>query len=231
MFRLRSPDVVVSQHEHSRISGELARRWGNERFDTPELDTNAFVAGVTLHDWHYGVQDTLSLDAEHVSRRDEETWRDWVAVHARSSELRMDDPIVEIVAKMHIRRLLDDVDRDDAERVRRTLESRIDELIASSAIPRQRFEWADHITRACDLLAFYLFREDHTSGEFEVPTRAGSLETIQMRYEMGIGTDIRVDPWPFDRDAIELNYVAYDRDSYPSTQRPVMMRLGVHRLV
>ncbi|MHC4975059.1 MAG: DUF3891 family protein [Planctomycetota bacterium] len=230
MFRLSSTGVVVSQQEHSRISGELASRWGNEWFDRPDLDLEAFVAGVTLHDWHYGVQDTLPLDAAHASRRDEDDWEDWVAIHTNAESLRMNNPVVETIAKMHVRRLLDDVDREDAERMRTVLDGQLDDLIAQTGISRERFEWGDRVTCACDLLAFFLFREDHLSGTFDAPTRVGTDESVEMRYEISLGREIRVDPWPFERDAFEVRYIGHASDTYPSTLHPIPMRVLVDRL-
>jgi uncharacterized protein DUF3891 len=227
MFRLRSPPVVVSQQEHARLSGELARRWGNEQFDRPALDFEAFVRGVTLHDWHYGEQDTLPLDAQGASSRGEPFWREWLAIHARSETLHMDDPVVEAVAKMHIRRLLDDDEHPSAEKLRTMLDAQLVQLIESTGIARSVFGWADKITCACDLLAFYVFREDHTAGTFEAPTTRGTSDTVSIRFSMETGKRIEVDPWPFGCEAFELAYVAYKRELYPETSQPVPMRLRV----
>ena len=69
MFKSKTRSIIIPQSEHGRLSGILASLWGNESFDRPAFNFAAFVEGVILHDWNYGLIDTLS-----IMEADEEEW-------------------------------------------------------------------------------------------------------------------------------------------------------------
>ena len=61
MFKSKSRDVIFPQAEHAKFSAELAKNWGNNQFDKPAIDFNAFVEGVKNHDMAYGDNDNFQL--------------------------------------------------------------------------------------------------------------------------------------------------------------------------
>ena len=58
MFKSKLRPIITPQAEHGKQAGLLASLWGNETFDKPPVDFSAFVNGVVLHDWAYGLLDT-----------------------------------------------------------------------------------------------------------------------------------------------------------------------------
>jgi len=50
MFKSRKRSITIPQSEHARLSGFIARFWGNEQVDPPPVGKEAFTLGVTLHD-------------------------------------------------------------------------------------------------------------------------------------------------------------------------------------
>ena len=90
--------MIIPQYEHGRLAGTLASLWGNENFDKPKMDFDAFVKGVTLHDWHYGRVDNVEIGQASDAK--------WLSMVQRGVALSFDDPITEIVVKKHIARLL-----------------------------------------------------------------------------------------------------------------------------
>ena len=90
--------MIIPQYEHGRLAGMLAHHWGNARFERPLLNFASFVQGVALHDWHYPWNDNLPIIGAEEA--------DWLAMTRRGMVLRLADPISDIVAKLHLRRLL-----------------------------------------------------------------------------------------------------------------------------
>ena len=98
MFKSKVRPIVISQYEHGRLAGTLAAMWGNDDFDKPVIDFTSFVWGVTLHDWHYGVVDNVPIGEANEA--------DWLAMVRKGVDHWFDDPITDIVTKLHMRRLL-----------------------------------------------------------------------------------------------------------------------------
>ena len=145
MFRSRIRPVNVPQYEHGRLSGILASFWGNKEFDKPAIDFPAFVQGVTLHDWHFGPIDNLPiLEADEA---------DWLKIVHKGVEQWFADPVTDIVAKLHLKRLLSSRDTPEVNRLVHQIDTRIAERMLQTSFTPEQFEWADRITAFCDFLA------------------------------------------------------------------------------
>ncbi|MBT8387632.1 MAG: DUF3891 family protein, partial [Ignavibacteria bacterium] len=122
MFKSKTRDIVISQAEHAKFSGVLASNWGNEDFDKPSLDFNSFVEGVKYHDIGYGENDNSPLNELNLEQ--------WADLTLKSTEFRFDNPIVDIVTKLHLKRLLD----DDNVRKRGVILKNIEQSIAENLL-------------------------------------------------------------------------------------------------
>jgi hypothetical protein len=226
MFRLHAPPIVVTQNEHARLAAALARRWGNDDFDRPALDFESFVHGVFVHDWHYGLVDELPLDdlGGPWGPAEEATWR---TITARAAEIRFADPVADVVAKMHTRRLLEGDDDAESADIAARLDRAIAARLPETGCERAVFEWADRITRFCDIVAYDFFRRQHIDRPIPVCARVGSMAETPLEFTVGIGRRISVDPWPFSMPSFTGVLTAYERSVYPDELRPVPLRYVV----
>lgn len=212
MFRSRHRDRILPQFEHSLFSGLLADHWGNAHFDRPALDFEAFARGVALHDWHYGPLDNHPLgdydDAE------------WQAIAERGVSARYDDPVTDAVAKRHLRRLIGTPETPEI----RLLVDRLDDLIATrraeTPYSDAEFEWADHITRFCDKVAFDLGFENRGPRRAAVPAHRDDTRETEIAYEIEPDGVIRFAPWPFNRADFGIPVTAFDASGYPGRLKP-----------
>lgn len=221
MFVSTCRPVVYPQFEHARLAGTIAQYWGNQRFKRPGLPFDAFCTGVALHDFGYGLLDThdiLGMDA--TERR---------GTFESLMHMRFDDPIVEIVAKTHVARLMNMSGLLELEaQCRRILKN----LIVRSGLSEVVFQDADTITRLCDSVAFDFCFEKATSGSVSVMAEQGSSDTIDIRYEInfqsrnshgGVGSTsghITLAPWPLSCSRVQGYLFAYDRSGYPDVLKP-----------
>jgi hypothetical protein len=204
MFRSARRSVVFPQAEHARLAGELALLWGNERFPRPALPFDRFVKGVALHDRGYGGLDDDEIGAVAADR--------WIAIQRRGFRAAGDDPVVDLVVALHVRRLVSG-STGQAEALAE-MDAALPALHeAAGASPRDAGE-ADRITNLCDMLSFDLCVEEALDGGVTV---AG----IEVGYRMdGAGT-VEVDPWPFSAPFIEGLLLGYEAHGYPDRLAPV----------
>lgn len=229
MFRLRNPDVVIPQREHARLAGLIAAQWGNAAFDRPSMDHAAFVAGVTLHDWHYADADTFPLDDLDDGLGDPARQAEWIEIMRRGCDPVTADPVADCVAAHHVRRLLAREESAVAADLRARLDERISRRIDESAPVAADYQWADRITALCDLTAFDLFREGVREREVRVHPRRGSAVEITMRVTTTLAAQARLDPWPLAVDEMIVPMVAFERAGYPSRLAPRVVLVRVAR--
>src|SRR5512139_3404373 len=98
MFVSKLRPVIVPQSEHLKLVGELAFLWGNQHFDFPPLPRLSFVEGVAMHDRGYGFLDTHSIGSGNEE--------DWLKIVQKGFYMPASDPIADIVARMHMLRLV-----------------------------------------------------------------------------------------------------------------------------
>ena len=220
MFRSKARPIVIPQYEHGRLAGTLAQHWGNDHFDRPALNFASFVAGVALHDWHYGFGDNLPI----VGAEEAE----WIAMTRRGLALRLADPISDVVAKLHLRRLCSY--NPTAERV--ALMAEFDEVVKArlpeTGHSRAEFEWADKITRLCDNVAFHFSFEIEQELTAKVCQRVGDEEETAVAYHVQSPGQIIVDPWPFAIPAFSGTIIGYQAEGYPDLLEPVVVPFAVN---
>ena len=225
MFASRRRPVVYTQYEHMRLAGALALGWGNERFARPSLPFDAFVAGVALHDFGYGLVDDHRIGAMGSGERR--------ATLERLVEARLEDPIAETVALFHARRLIGDGDPALADRCAR----RIDALLERTGRSRAEHEAADRITDLCDSVAFHFCFEVPREGRVAVPCpdagasgadASGATREVAWRLD-GRGR-VTLDPWPLRPPRLDLAVVAFGADGYPERLVPLVARCEVRPL-
>jgi hypothetical protein len=98
MFRSTERPVVYSQAEHARLAAVIAQAWGNAEYSRPPLPLDSFVRGVLLHDRGYG-----ELDNDPIGEVGNERW---LEIMRRGFAAEDGDPVVDLVAMLHIRRLV-----------------------------------------------------------------------------------------------------------------------------
>jgi hypothetical protein len=195
VFRSRRRPIVFPQADHARFAGALAAAW-----DKPlaELPFASFVRGVADHDRGYGEHDVADIDTV-----DDATW---IAIQRRGFAPRGEDAVVDLVAALHVRRLLS---RNDA-----VATAEADEVIGSllplAGVTREQADAADAITNVCDVISFEFCFE--TPSERDVRGHHLVLD--------GEG-HVTVDPWPFRLPELTGLVTAYEADGYPERLMPV----------
>lgn len=221
MFKSKMRPIIIPQYEHSRLAGTLAAMWGNDDFEKPVIDFIPFVRGVTLHDWHYGVVDNLPIGATNEA--------DWLAMVQKGVEYWFDDPITDIVTKLHIKRLLSRQKILNTEELINRLESRIEERLSQTDFSHQQFEWADKITQFCDQLAFDFSFEKPSRDTWTVYTQENSSQETTISYEIKSGGKIEVAPWPFSADRFSGIIIGYQQTSFPTTLTPEVIHFQISK--
>jgi hypothetical protein len=197
MFRSLRRDVVFPQAEHAELAGALALAWGNDAFARPPLPFDSFVRGVALHDRGYGELDTDEIGGVPRER--------WLEIQQAGFGAHDHDPIVDVVASMHIRRLVGEgpVYDEMSDEIRALFErAGVDETAAAAA---------DRITAFCDRASFDICCEEPADGEVAIGDR-------RLAYRYDGERTVHVEPWPFGPDALDLLLAGYRAETYP--QRP-----------
>lgn len=221
MFQSKTRLRIITQSEHERLAGTFANLWGNQEFERPALDFDAFVQGVALHDWHYGVIDTLPIGG---SNEDE-----WLTMVQKGVTIRFDNPVTDIVAKLHIRRLLSGGSSPQALAMIERIDQRIAERLPETGFTRQQFERADRITRFCDHLAFDFCFEEPAEGTLGVYASSSASEETPITYTILPGGRISISPWPFSASTVTGIVMSYRADDYPETLTPEIIRFCAER--
>jgi hypothetical protein len=213
VFKSKTRDIVISQADHAKFSGELASNWGNEDFDKPALDFNAFVEGVRYHDIGYGENDNSPLSELNLEQ--------WADLTLKGTEIRFDNPVTDIVAKLHLKRLLG----DDNVKKRREILKNIEQSIAKSLLRTknslEEFLWADKITNFCDWVSFNFCFENDFKDRVEVYPRRNSSLKKDITFHTNPAGEIIVNPWPFSVESISGTIIAYYKNGYPEALKPV----------
>ena len=179
----------------------------------------SFVQGVALHDWHYGFGDNLPIDGA-----DEQ---DWLAMTRRGLALHLPDPVSDIVAKLHLRRLCSY--NPTAERV--ALMAEFDQVVENrlpeTGHSRNEFDWADKITRLCDNVAFHFSFEAEQELKANVCWQLDDERESVITYRIQPSGQITLDPWPFAIPLISGMLIGYQADGYPHDLQPIIVPFAV----
>lgn len=195
-FQSRRRRIIFPQADHARFAAVLALAWS----DPSALPLASFVRGVADHDRGYGEHDDYDIDTV-----DDATW---IEIQRRGFAPRGEDAVVDLVAALHVRRLLsgnDPVATADADAV-------IETLLPLARVTREDAEAADAITNVCDVISFQFC--------FEAPSQRDVRGyCVVTDGEGGIG----VDPWPFRVAELVGLVTAFERERYPELLVPVVV--------
>jgi hypothetical protein len=201
MFRSETRPVVYPQLEHSRLAGAIAAEWGNDEVSRPPLPFESFVRGVAEHDRGYG-----ELDEDPIGGVAEERW---LEIQRCGLAARDPDPVVDVVAAFHIRRLVGDDGSEQRMIAAREFDALVAGRLEAAGVARADAEAADVVTNLCDRIAFDLCCETESSGtvdSFAYTTSSDGTATIA--------------PWPLGVDELDVTVTAYQSDGYPGELRP-----------
>ena len=212
MFRSKTRSIIIPQYEHGRLAGIFASLWGNQDFRRPVIDFDAFIQGVTFHDWHYGVIDNLAIG--------ESTEEDWLEVVRRGVDFWFDDPITDIVVKLHIKRLLGGQDTTARNALIDQIEARISSRLPETPFTLKQFEWADRITKFCDQVAFDFCVEAPMKASHVVFEDEKASKETNIAFEIKPEGQIEISPWPFSVKAFSGFMIGYQQQGYPETLIP-----------
>jgi hypothetical protein len=195
---------VFPQREHARLSAALADAW-SDAFVPVRLPRERFVQGVREHDRGYD-----EFDADEIGQVSRDRW---LAIQERGFAPTGDDPVVDLVVALHVRRLVSGGDDDGSRRVVRAMDDALSALVRGAGVSGGDAAAADRITDLCDRISFDFCLEEPDSGGVDVLGADGA--TVRVAYAVdGRGT-IALDPWPFDRPALGGTVLAYAAEGYP----------------
>jgi hypothetical protein len=199
MFRSRRRAVVFPQAEHARLAGAIALAW-RER---PPLPFASFVRGVADHDRGYGEHDADDIGGVESER--------WTEIQRRGFTPRGEDPIVDLVAALHVRRLLSSRADEFEQRAYDEVDGLMRSLCAAAGVTAEEAEEADAITNVCDRVSFVFC--------FEEPERG---EVRGFSYEVDGEGPIALDPWPLEVPRLVGLVTAFEAEGYPERLVPVV---------
>jgi len=198
VFRSTQRPVVYSQAEHARLAGVIARAWGNAEFPRPPLPFDSFVRGVVLHDRGYGELDNDGIGEVANDR--------WLEIMCKGFEAQDDDPVVDLVAALHIRRLVS----GEPPAIQAEFEAALPARLAAADVSETDAEAADLVTNLCDRLSFsFCFEEEY----------AGRLDPFS--YAVAADGSATLEPWPLGVPELTQTIVGYRADGYPEELEPV----------
>jgi hypothetical protein len=211
VFRSTRRPVIYPQADHARFSAAIAAVWGNDRFDPPPLDVDAYVRGVALHDRGYGELDTDGIAEVPTDR--------WLEIQWESFRPRGEDPVVDLVVGLHVERLVSW--GHDASR----MTAMLPELLAAAGVGEPEARAADSITHVCDGVAFDVcFEEPLTWTRPVLPGVGAEPVEITFAYD----GEVTLDPWPLAVPWLRAVLVGYAADGYPERPdaviEPVLIR-------
>lgn len=190
MFRSSRRPLVVPQAVHARLAASIAAAWH---------DDDAFVRGVALHDRGYG-----ELDTDEIGVMDDEQW---LPIMRRGFAMRDGEPLTDLVACMHIRRLVGDQAWEG-------MDDTLAGLRGAAGLGEDEALELDAITNVCDRISFVVCHE--------APTE----ETCR---DIGIAYDgdrmVTLDPSPLRVPTLTLVLVRYVAHGYPQELEAVVETL------
>lgn len=214
----RKDKRVVTQWEHSRLSGELALLLCSLfRVQTAPVAIPELCGAIALHDWpHFAgdFNDTIVVGA----KTDEQQRQ---LVERLSGPLPL-NPLAELIVRLHWIRMSDGdvraaIDLDSVDRLRRDLN-----------LTAQQATQIDGWTEVCDSIAFYIARGQSVREQHALAHLGNGQQLefcLQVQSDLVSISDIRSS----DGGRVEINPIAcrvplltYRREGYPQTLWPEM---------
>jgi hypothetical protein len=214
MFKSKLRPVATPQWEHQKLAGTLALLWGNATFERPPVPRESFLAGVGLHDRAYGPLDNLPIG--------ELPEAEWLALTRAGFDMAWDDPLADLIAKTHLRRLASYGSAPERQAAAAAMEREIGELARQRGLDRATLERVDRITNLCDRIAFDFCFEAPAEGSVRVFPNNERDEQLAVSYRIADGA-IYVDPWSFELDEHAGYLVGYQLEGYPDRLEPALL--------
>jgi len=199
MFRSRRRDVVFPQADHARLAGTIALAWG----ERPPLPFASFVRGVADHDRGYGEHDADEIGSVESER--------WAGIQRRGFTPSGEDPVVDLVVALHVRRLLSSQSNEHERAAYAEADTLLPSLLERAGVSSDEAARADAITNVCDRVAFAFCFEEPDEGEVR-----------GFRYALDGRGGIELDPWPLGVPRLVGLVTGFDADGYPARLVPVV---------
>ena len=209
MFRSARHARVFPQAEHARLAAAIAEGWDIAAFPIAGVPLELLVRGVAEHDRGYGEMDDDAIGEVTESR--------WLSIQ-RAGFVPREDPVVDLVVAMHIRRLVGWSRTEAALATAADMDARLPELQAAAGLTHAQAIQVDRVTHLCDMVAFDLCLEEPENGTVAV-TRADGVDQMVAHRVDGLG-GATIDPWPLVVTEVEYRITAYHSDSYPDRPQP-----------
>jgi hypothetical protein len=220
MFKSKQRPIAIPQWEHQKLAGTLALLWGNADFERPPVPFESFLAGVGLHDRAYGPLDNLPIG--------ELPEEQWLALTRRGFEMAWADPIADLIAKLHLKRLVSYGDAPARQALAAEMAQAIQAQIQRDGLDAATFERIDRITNLCDRIAFDMCFEAPAEGDVRIFPSNDRDDEVVVRYRTEDGR-IQVAPWPFAVERHTGYLVGYQLDGYPMLLEPAMLTYHLMR--
>jgi hypothetical protein len=209
MFKSQLRAINFPQSEHLKLVGALAYLWGNGQFELPPLPRLSIVAGIANHDRAYGFLDHFA-----IGEMDDAVW---LPIARRGFWMACADPVADLIPRHHILRLVAKQDTAERQALVQEMGSAIAEQIEQTGLDPELLKQVDRMTQFCDRVSYDFCQESPAEGQVEVYRRYGNAETQALRYQIQ-GSEIFVNPWPFEVESYQGYILGYQREGYP--QRP-----------
>lgn len=210
MFRSRRRAVVFPQRDHARFSAAVAAAW-SDSFAPVRLDRERFVHGVAEHDRGYAEHDADEIGNLPPGR--------WLVIQERGFAPTGEDPVVDLVVALHVRRLVSSGRNRGSRRVLAAMDAEIPALARAAGVDRDDAAAADRITNLCDRLSFDFCLEQPDGGAVDVLAPDGTA--VAVSYTVDGRGGVTLDPWPLDVDRLEGSVRGFADAGYPDVLDPV----------
>lgn len=196
---------MFTQHEHGRLAGELALAWCPSEIPLP---FEGWVRGVALHDRGYDVIDADEIGSVAVSPER------WLEIQRRGIVPRDEDPVVDLVVALHVRRLVGN--RPERAAFGAELDALLPALRAAAGIDEAAALAADAVTDVCDRVSFDFCLEEP------------AVEEVRgISYTVDGNGRITMEPWPLTVPRITGLVYAYRADGYPEKLEAIVAEYEV----
>jgi Protein of unknown function (DUF3891) len=207
--------ICIGQASHAWVSGQLARRWGNDEFDRPE-PFDEVCLGAEQHDVGMAEWDLApALNPETGRPRSfmEMPLLEHLGLwSAAPSKVLTQSPYAALIVSMHGRALYDRRDTmepgtDESRAVARFVEEQTrfqQDLIANLGEPQERADRNQVLVWALDFLSLAPLL-GWIPDTVPVPKRLGEPDA-ELEVKPAGPLALTVDPWPFGEDELRIRY-------------------------
>jgi hypothetical protein len=207
--------ICIGQASHAWVSGQLARRWGNDRFARPDpfdevcLGAEQHDVGMAEWDLHPALNPETGRPRSFLEMPLETHIGLWSAAPRK---VLTQSPYAALLVSMHghalyARNDTKEPDTDDSRAVRRFVEEQERfqrDLLANLGEPEERAARNQTLVWALDFLSLAPL-VGWIPDTVPAPTRPGEPD-VELSVEPAGDLKLTVDPWPFGEDELRIRY-------------------------